>query len=131
MTYLNKPIAYLVDTDFDDDGNLINPEIPKDIPVLIMIQANFCGHCTHAKPEFQKLSEENENDLFCSTIQGDGNEDGEQELGKRLINIFPGFRGFPEYMLYKNGEFVEQHDGGRSSDDLKKFLKRNNGVKNI
>jgi thiol-disulfide isomerase/thioredoxin len=122
MKYLNKPVAYLVDTDFDKNGKLINPKIPKDIPVLLMIQANFCGHCTNSKPEFQKLAEHNKNKIFCATIQGDGKEKGEEELGKRLNNIFSGFRGFPEYMLYENGQFVKQHDGGRSSDDLEKFV---------
>jgi len=122
MKYLNKPVAYLVDSDFDNNGNLVNPEIPKDIPVLIMVQANFCGHCTHAKPEFKKLADENNNKIFCATIQGDGQEKGEKELGQRLSNMFHKFRGFPEYMLYKNGKFVKQHEGGRSSNELKEFV---------
>jgi len=122
MKYLNKPVAYLVDTDFDEDGNIINSKIPKDIPVLLMIQANFCGHCTNSKPEFQKLANENQNQIFCATIQGDGEEKGEKELGQRLSKIFPGFRGFPEYMLYENGKFLKQHDGQRSSDVLKEFV---------
>ena len=121
MSYLNKPVAYLVDSDFDDDGNLINPEIPKDIPVLVMVQANFCGHCTHAKPSFQELAENSKGEIFAVTIQGDGNEPGEEELSSRISKIIPEFRGFPEYVLFKNGKFVKKHEGGRSVSELKAF----------
>ena len=51
--YLTKPIAYLTIKDFDSNGNLINPKL-KDGKVIIMIQANFCGYCTIAKPAFQE-----------------------------------------------------------------------------
>lgn len=122
MSYLNHPIAYLVDSDLDQEGNLINPDIPKDKPVIIMIQANFCGHCTKAKPEFQKFAEKNKGKVFAATIQGDGKEKGEPELSKRLSNIFPDFRGFPEYVKYNNGKFEGTHDGGRSVEDLEKFI---------
>lgn len=121
MSYMNKPVAYLVDSDFDVNGNLVNPKIPKDIPVLLMVQANFCGHCTHAKPAFQELAENNKGTIFAATIQGDGNEPGESELSKRISEIVPDFRGFPEYALFKNGKFLKKHEGGRSVNDLVKF----------
>ena len=124
MSYLNMPIAYLVDSDFDDNGNIINPQIPTDIPVLVMIQANFCGHCTTAKPAFQKLAEQNKGKIFAATIQGDGKETGESQLSRRLSSIVPGFRGFPEYVLFKNGKRIK-HEGGRSKDDLENFAFNN------
>lgn len=125
MSYLNHPVAYLVDSDIDQDGNLINPQIPKDIPVLIMIQANFCGHCTKAKPALQKFAEKNKGKVFVGTIQGDGKEPGEQELSKRLSNIYPTFRGFPEYVKYMGGKYVGNHEGGRSIEDLEEFVFKN------
>lgn len=121
MSYLNKPVAYLVDSDFDSDGNMINPKIPKDIPVLLMVQANFCGHCTHAKPAFQELANKNQGKIFAVTIQGDGEEPGEEALSRKISKIVPGFRGFPEYALFKNGKFVKKHAGGRSVADLEAF----------
>ena len=41
MDYLTRPVVYLDSNDFDDEGNIINTDIPKDKPVFIMIQANL------------------------------------------------------------------------------------------
>lgn len=121
MSYLNKPVAYLQVSDFDDNGNLINPKIPKDIPVVIMAQASWCGHCTSAKPAFQNFANENQGKIFAATIQNDGKEKGEPELAKKLNTFFPKLRGFPSYFGYKNGKFVKEHEGGRDKDSLQKF----------
>jgi len=117
--FLNYPVGYLQKTDFDTNGNLINPKLPKDKNILIMIQANFCGYCTKSKPDFQNLA--NEGDVVCMTIQADGTEKGERELGEMLNKIDPSFRGFPHYVLYRGGERVSTHDGGRSKAELKSF----------
>ena len=121
MSYLNKPVAYLVNDDFDADGNIVNNQVPKDKPVLVMLQANFCGHCTTAKPAFQELANKHHDTIFFATIQADGKEPGEAELGKRLSSIVPGFRGFPEYVLFKNGKLVKKHEGARTVEALKTF----------
>jgi thiol-disulfide isomerase/thioredoxin len=120
MKYLNKPVAYLVDKDYDGNGNLNNVNIPDNKPIVVMIQADFCGHCTHAKPAFQEFANNNK-DVFCATIQGDGDELGEKELSKKLSSFLPDFRGFPEYAGYKNKKFVKMHAGGRSVQDLREF----------
>jgi thiol-disulfide isomerase/thioredoxin len=121
MKYLNKPIAYLQDSDFDASGSIINSAIPNDKPVVIMIQANFCGHCTNAKPDFQQYAEHIGDKVFCATIQGDGDQPGEAELGKRLSVIKPGFRGYPDYVKYKNGKRVDGDISGRKLEHLIKF----------
>jgi thiol-disulfide isomerase/thioredoxin len=123
MLFLNKPVAYLQDEDFDKNGNLINKEIPKNIPTIIMIQANFCGYCTKAKPDFQSFADKNVGKYFCATIQGDGKEEGEPELSKRLNLIHPKFRGYPSYVGYKNGKFIKIHDGDRDKKSLENFAK--------
>jgi thiol-disulfide isomerase/thioredoxin len=122
MKYLNKPVAYLQDFDFDKNGKLINKNIPTDKPVIIMIQGNFCGYCTQAKPAFQKFANKNSENVFCATIQGDGTEKGEKELSRRLKKIDPEFQGFPSYVAYKKGEFLKIHDKGRDYDSLVEFL---------
>jgi thiol-disulfide isomerase/thioredoxin len=121
MKYLNKPVGYLTITDFDQNGTLINPDIPKNKIVIIMIQANFCGYCTQAKPAFQEFAK-NKN-VIALTIQGDGNEKGEKELSAILNKIDPTFRGFPSYVAYKNGKYLKSHNGGRSAKDLEMFVK--------
>lgn len=121
MKYFNKPVYYLVDTDFDNKGNLINKNIPLDKPVVIMIQANFCGYCTVAKPAFQEFAHKYQNKVFCATIQGDGTEKGEPELSNKIKTIDPQFRGFPGYVLYRNGKYVKSGDA-RSLVELEKFV---------
>jgi thiol-disulfide isomerase/thioredoxin len=122
MMYLQKPIGYLVNSDFDEDGNLINKKIPNNIPILIMIQANFCGYCSHAKPAFQEFANKNEGKVFCATIQGDGKEVGEKELMKKIKKIDPSFRGYPSYVVYKNNKLIKVHNGGRDEKDLEKLI---------
>ena len=123
MIYLQKPVAYLTDSDFDDNGNLINKKIPNDIPVVIMIQANFCGYCSHAKPAFQEFAIKHEGKVFSATIQGDGTQPGEKELMKKIKKIDPSFKGYPDYVGYKNGKLIKVHTGGRNVSDLENFVK--------
>ena len=122
MMYLNSPIVYLTDSDIDSKGDLINANIPNNKPVMVMVQAGFCGHCTHAKPAFQDFADANKDKVFCATIQADGTEPGEKELGRRLNTFLPKFRGFPHYVLYHNGKFHKTHEGGRSQKDLENSL---------
>jgi len=121
MMFMDEPVHYLENSDFDKDGNLINPDIPKNLPVVIMLQANFCGYCTSAKSAFEEFAKENTDRVFAATIQGDGNVRDEAPLGKRLNTIKKKFRGFPDYVLYINGKRVEKEIGGRSKVDLEKF----------
>jgi thiol-disulfide isomerase/thioredoxin len=119
--YLNKPIGYLEIDDFDSKGNLINSQIPKNIPVVIMAQASWCPHCTTSKPAFQEFADDNEGHVFCGTIQADGDRESEKALGKLIGKFKPGFKGFPDYLLYKGGKRVNKEIKGRSAKDLVEF----------
>jgi thiol-disulfide isomerase/thioredoxin len=123
MKYLNKPVAYLQKNDFDTQGNLVNPQIPKNVPVLIFIHSNWCPHCMTAKPAFQSFAEKNSGKVFSATIQADGDMPGEKELGLMLNKIDPNFVGFPGYVVYMNGKMVGVHNGGRGVGDLESFLR--------
>jgi thiol-disulfide isomerase/thioredoxin len=124
MIYLKKPIAYLTNNDFDENNNLVNPRVPKDIPTIIMIQAKFCGYCTQAKPAFQDFAAkfDGTGKIFIATIEGDGDQVGEKELASKIKKIDPSFRGYPHYIAYKNGKYLKTHNGGRSMSDLEKFV---------
>ena len=119
--YLNK-VAYLQDSDFDIKGNIINKNIPDNIPIVIMLQAEFCGYCTKAKPAFQEFADNNKDKCFFATIQGDGEEPGESELSEKLSKFIPGFRGFPEYVVYYDGKFKEKYEGGRKEENLQQYI---------
>jgi thiol-disulfide isomerase/thioredoxin len=119
---LFRPIAYLENDDINNSGQLVNPNIPN-IPVVVMLQASWCPHCTNAKPAFQNFANKYENKVFCATIQSDGDRATEKELGNRSSKIIPDFKGFPHYALYINGNLVQKEIQGREVEDLEKFVK--------
>jgi thiol-disulfide isomerase/thioredoxin len=116
-----RPIAYLEDSDFNKKGKLINKSIPKNIPVVIMIQASWCGYCQEAKPAFQEFANKNQDKVFCGTIQVDGTRPSERELGKRISSIKKNFSGFPDYVLYISGSVVDKNINGRQISHLEEF----------
>ena len=116
-----RPIAYLENEDFDENGHLVNPNIPNNIPVVIMMQASWCGYCQKAKPAFQQFANQNQGKVFCATIQADGTRPSEKALGKRIPSIKKGFRGFPEYAVFKAGSLVDKQITGRGVEHLESF----------
>ena len=123
-------LHYLVRGDFDNNGNLINKDVPKNIPVLIMMQSSKCPYCVDAKPEFQIFVDQaNKKRIFCATIQTNGYKEKEKEikLGRHMQKIIPKHKGVPEYLLYFNTKLIGKKDTpGRSAKDLKEFCKSHN-----
>lgn len=114
-------VGYLEDFDFDSNGRLINKDIPNDKPVVIMIFASWCPHCVSTKPEFQKFANEMKDKVFCAAIQADGERESEKKLMEKIESIKPGFRGFPDFVLYKNGERVNKEIQGRTVESFVQF----------
>ena len=122
MEYLTPPVAYLDTNDFDNDGNLINNQLlSSNLPVFIMIQAVFCGHCTRAKPWFQEFAQKNVGKVICCSIQGDSDIKSVKELLSRLNKICPGFVGYPSYVVFNKNKKI-LYDNGRKTEDLQAFL---------
>jgi thiol-disulfide isomerase/thioredoxin len=120
---LEYPVRYLQLSDFDSNGNLINPSIPRNKPIIVMVQADFCGYCTQAKPAYQEFANKHSDKVFVATIQGDGKRQGEPELSQLLRSgkVAPNFNGFPSYFAIVNGQKVA-HNGGRSLEELEAFV---------
>lgn len=116
---LTRPIAYLERSDFTDQGVLINPLLAQQ-PVLIMLQAGFCGYCDQAKPSFQQFAEEGL--ITCATLQPDGDRPSERDLQRIVDKIYPGFKGYPGYLLVKPDGTKIPHRGGRSAHELREFI---------
>jgi thiol-disulfide isomerase/thioredoxin len=116
--YLNKPVAYLTNGDISDEGKLVS----QNKPALIMLQANFCGFCTVAKPAFQQVADEyTKKGLFCATIQGDGKEPDEPVSMVKIKKMCPQFKGYPTYVGRRVGGDWIEHQGGRDVESITKF----------
>jgi thiol-disulfide isomerase/thioredoxin len=112
-------IPYVEGNDVNDDGSL-KSHVGKGLPVLIMVQGNFCGYCTKAKPDFQKL--ENNGEFMVATVQIDGG-DTDKMANNKLSKVISS-KGVPAYACFnKNGKFVKMHNGGRDAESLKKSMK--------
>ena len=122
MDEFNKHVNYMENHDFDKKGNLINKSIPNNIFVVIMIQASWCHFCKQAKPHFQKFAKKHKNKVFCATIESNGERESEKKLGNRVNDFVPDFKGFPHYILYKDGKMVNKKIKGRSVEHLENFV---------
>ncbi len=117
----NYPVYYLEKIDFDNNGNIINKNIPTDKPIFIMIQASWCPHCTHAKPDYQEFANRNQESAFVCTIQADGKEPGEVNIKNIIPKIYSNFAGYPSYIVYYKGRRIP-FENGRQLQDLENFL---------
>jgi thiol-disulfide isomerase/thioredoxin len=116
-----KNVAYLEDTDFDSNGMMVQNNMTKGKPVVVMIQAGWCPHCIHAKQAFQDFANKHR-EVLCATIQSDGDRESEKKLAKRIKDIKTDFAGFPDYMLIVNGKVANKNINGRSVNDLEALI---------
>lgn len=123
MNYLNLPVHYLERDDFLQNGTITNDDVPKNIPVVLMLQANFCPHCKGVKSEFQRFADDYDSKVFCATVQIDGDQLGEKELHPFSPTIRKGFRGYPEFVLFINGVPQEKNINGWKYQDMVDFIK--------
>lgn len=111
-------IPYLEGNNIAADGSL-DPSVTQGKPVVVMVQGNFCPHCTVAKPMFQEFARLTPS-VQAATVQTDGGPT-DREAAKNLskVNTSPGVPAFLGFN--KDGKFVAIHSGGRDVSSLQKF----------
>lgn len=115
---LTDPVMYLERSDFLSDGKMV-PNLLVS-PVFVMFQAEYCGHCKTAKPAFQALA--NEGIVRCMTVQGDGERQSERDIVPLLGRIYPGFLGYPSFMLFKTDGSRVPYTGKRDLASMRAFV---------
>jgi thiol-disulfide isomerase/thioredoxin len=99
-------IKTLTSKDFDPNGNLL-----IKTPCVIMFKANWCGHCQHAKPIFEKASLSSSCNNICKMYFV------EEEESKALLKLLEKLKlkntkgevltvdGFPTFVKFENGKY--------------------------
>jgi len=60
--------------------------------------------------------------VYVCAIQADGKHtSGQVEISKKLKNLIPDFKGFPDVVKFKNGKVVQKFSDQRNEASLMKF----------
>jgi thiol-disulfide isomerase/thioredoxin len=98
----------------EDDEDNIQEILAYEKPCLIFFYAPWCGHCTKAMPEYQKVKKADKCKAF--KINGDKYKELSQEHN---ITGFPTIRYYPKGL--KNGN-PSEYEGNRTAEDILKFI---------
>lgn len=92
---------------------------PSKPPTLALFHANWCGHCKHFAPEWEKLKS-----MIPQGISMVDLEHGRDQEALRLFNIegFPTIRFYP-YGVNPQERFVE-YSGPRNAESIVDFLNK-------
>lgn len=120
IIHLKHPIGYLEAEDFDVHGNLANSFLKERLPVFVMIQASFCGHCQTAKAAFQQLADRGV--VTCMTIHADADRPSVKALLLRMDKIHANLLGYPSYVLYTRDGRKLVYDGKRDFASMSAWL---------
>ncbi len=111
-------VMYLEHGDISSNG--LASYVGQGKPVVLMVQGNFCGYCTQAKPAFQKFAQDVNGKAVAASITIDGGSSDKKAYEEyKNFNKEP---GVPAYLGFdKNGQFVKIHSGGRDANALAAF----------
>jgi thiol-disulfide isomerase/thioredoxin len=109
-------VYYLENSDITPARTLVQHTQPdmRGI-VVVMIQGNFCKHCTNTKPAFQQLA--HDIPLTCATIRVDGGPNESLFQDADAVTQLAGhrLRGVPTIMRFKGGVPFDVYTGSDRS----------------
>ena len=81
---------------------------------VVLYYAEWCGHCSQMKPEWNKLENKhsNSNDIVVAKVE-------QQHL--ELLNNKPEIRGYPTIFKNKNNN-LEEYQGERNCEGFEQFI---------
>jgi thiol-disulfide isomerase/thioredoxin len=98
---------------FKVSGNqvYVDPKIHGGNPGLLLIYANWCGHCQRFKPTFNDLCRQLGKDFPCTSIE---DSDMDDDNLKSALN----FRGYPTIKFFdQSGKIIGDYNSGDRSKE--------------
>lgn len=95
------------------DNVYLDTNVSKRTPGLLLIHANWCGHCKRFQPIFDELHDKLGDDFPLLSI-----EDAELQNNKDLMTAL-NFKGYPSIKFFdQNGKIIGDYTGDRSKKSL-------------
>jgi len=108
-----KPVELL-------DNNFENGKIKLNKPGLLLVRANWCGHCERYKPTYAKLAKmfPSKGDFLIAEIE---DQEAKKSNASVCLNNFVEY--YPTLLFFdKDGKIVQKFDGDR--ENLPEMLKK-------
>lgn len=113
--FANTNVKTLSINDFDDKGNIINPNYKGKS--LVLFFASWCGHCVNTKPVYMKLA----NNKKANYLAFDMSSPDEMTKSKMSTWKFK-VQGFPTIISFYNGQPYSTYEGNRTVEDLTMYV---------
>uniref|UniRef100_A0A6C0E0S2 Thioredoxin domain-containing protein n=1 Tax=viral metagenome TaxID=1070528 RepID=A0A6C0E0S2_9ZZZZ len=102
------------DFSFSQDNVYINRNVNNNKPGMLLIMANWCGHCQRFKPTYNEICKQIGKDFICTSI-----EHAQLEKSSRLTQAL-NFSGYPTIKFFdKSGRIISEY---KSNDRSKVAL---------
>ncbi|CAG9766876.1 unnamed protein product [Ceutorhynchus assimilis] len=105
-----------------NDSNF-KTELQQNQFVLVMFYAPWCGHCNKMKPEYVTAAQQLEAEGLKKCLAVIDCTENPQTMQTYEI------QGFPTIKLFKNGKFITEYTGKRTTEAIKTFIKQYHGPK--
>ena len=91
------------------NGVYVNQKVNGGNPGMLLIFANWCGHCQRFKPTFNELCKELGNDFPCTSIEDSNLDDND-------LKTALDFKGYPTIKFFdQNGKIIGDYNKGDRS----------------
>lgn len=94
-----------------------NRDLKSNKDFLVWFYADWCGHCTAMKDEWEKLCSKCNNKYNLAKIRDD-------VAPKLTNNLGNNIEGYPKIVLISNGKEKKEYQGPRDAQNLFNFLKQ-------